>query len=431
MERLTKEKLMTINTAYTHAGVFHADDVFSTALLELMKPDINIERVFEVPEGAELAFDIGGGLYDHHQEGSEVRENGVPYAAFGLLWRDLGAEFLESEEEAKIFDETFVQSIDNTDNTGDPNPLSLAINTFNPSWDVTDDGNCFRQAVEMAVEILVHFKMRTASKLRAVDIVEDARKKSEDGIVVLPVFAPWQSVLVQDWNCVFVVFPSNRGGYNLQVIPRYFDTRDPKVPMPESWLTEAPTGCSFVHKGLFIAAFDTVENAMSAAKEAISKYERPIWDDPKFDREQQDEIRYGLEKGLDVSVYAKPEFSARQMVRIRYGLERGLDVSVYAKPEFSAEQMTEIIAGLTEKLDVSICTNPEFSAGWMTIILNSLRDGIDASVYKPSMTPDEIKTIARNYELAQERKVSIQLKSIRKDLGEEDVKIGTNGLRPR
>ncbi len=34
----------------THSGKFHADDVFSTALLELLNPEFQVERVLEVPE---------------------------------------------------------------------------------------------------------------------------------------------------------------------------------------------------------------------------------------------------------------------------------------------------------------------------------------------------------------------------------------------
>ena len=41
-----------------------------------------------------IVFDIGRGRYDHHQRDSRVRENGVPYAAFGLLWEELGGEIL-------------------------------------------------------------------------------------------------------------------------------------------------------------------------------------------------------------------------------------------------------------------------------------------------------------------------------------------------
>ena len=53
----------------------------------------------------------------------------------------------------------------------------------------------------------------------------------------------------------------------------------------------------------------------------------------KFIKEQMQEIRLGLEKELDVSIYAKPEFRYGQMQEIRLGLEKELDVSIYAKPD--------------------------------------------------------------------------------------------------
>ena len=33
---------------FTHGGKFHADDVFSTALLQILRPDIQITRGFTV-----------------------------------------------------------------------------------------------------------------------------------------------------------------------------------------------------------------------------------------------------------------------------------------------------------------------------------------------------------------------------------------------
>ena len=39
-------------------------------------------------------------------------------------------------------------------------------------------------------------------------------------------------------------------------------------------------------------------------------------------------IIMGLEKGLDVSWYAKPEFNEWQMFQIRLGLENNIDVSI-------------------------------------------------------------------------------------------------------
>ena len=81
--------------AFTHGGKFHADDVFSAALLLYLNPEIVITRGNRVPEDFDgIVFDIGRGEYDHHQKDSRIRENGIPYAAFGLLWEELGTEIL-------------------------------------------------------------------------------------------------------------------------------------------------------------------------------------------------------------------------------------------------------------------------------------------------------------------------------------------------
>ena len=58
-----------------------------------------------------------------------------------------------------------------------------------------------------------------------------------------------------------------------------------------------------------------------------------------FNEDQQEQIRYGLEANLDVSIYANSEFDWKQMQTIRLGLIDNLDVSIYAKPEFDTSQM--------------------------------------------------------------------------------------------
>ena len=78
-------------TAFTHSGKFHADDVFSAALLLYLNPEITIIRGNRVPEDFDgIVFDIGRGRYDHHQKDSRVRENGIPYAGFGTSMSRLG-----------------------------------------------------------------------------------------------------------------------------------------------------------------------------------------------------------------------------------------------------------------------------------------------------------------------------------------------------
>ena len=140
---------------FTHAGKFHADDVFATALLQILRPDIKITRGFTVPDDFDgIVYDIGFGMFDHHQEPREYRANGVPYAAFGLLWRVLGPG-LVGERQARLIDENFIQPLDLNDNTGEQNSLCDAIGFFNPVWDSKEDqDSCFFKAVAVAKQIL-------------------------------------------------------------------------------------------------------------------------------------------------------------------------------------------------------------------------------------------------------------------------------------
>ena len=51
----------------THGGVFHADDVMATVILEKVFGDVTVCRVLEVPEKLNsnvIVYDIGGGKWD-------------------------------------------------------------------------------------------------------------------------------------------------------------------------------------------------------------------------------------------------------------------------------------------------------------------------------------------------------------------------------
>ena len=63
----------------THSGTMHADDIFSTAFLNLYLGDVKVYRTTHVPVDIKddvLVYDIGRGKYDHHQETAKKRENG-------------------------------------------------------------------------------------------------------------------------------------------------------------------------------------------------------------------------------------------------------------------------------------------------------------------------------------------------------------------
>ena len=85
---------------FTHGGIFHADEVFASVVLcsVFEKNYSEIKRVFCVPDDisdSDIVYDIGGGKFDHHQrEGNGVRDNGIPYASAGLIWKRYGEYFL-------------------------------------------------------------------------------------------------------------------------------------------------------------------------------------------------------------------------------------------------------------------------------------------------------------------------------------------------
>ena len=278
---MTMDELLNIDKAITHLGKFHADDVFSTAFLKILNPKIQIERVAEVPDGFDgIAFDIGLGEFDHHQKDAEVRENGVPFAAFGLLWRSFG-KYLLGEQEAEVFDEKFVQPLDLDDNTGCSDPVAALIAAFNPSWDSDDDVNDrFWQAVEFAKGILLRRIESSKSLERAFDVVKKAMENERNGVVVLEKFAPFKQVLCPS-DVKFAVYPSQRGGYSAQAVPSSEPPYGLKCPFPEEWrglrdseaaLASGIKTLRFCHNSGFLIAADELEDAVKACVKAQEKF---------------------------------------------------------------------------------------------------------------------------------------------------------------
>ena len=294
--------------AFTHSGKFHADDVFSSALLLYLNPQITITRGKRVPEGYDgIVFDIGRGRYDHHQRDSRVRENGVPYAAFGLLWEELGSGIL-GETLAQRFDEEFVQPLDNNDNTGEKNELASLIGNFNPVWDETEaaDGVTeeerdrglsvgFLRAVQVAGMVLENKFARYRADARADEKINQvlAMQETQGGdarILVLPEFVPCQKQL-KETDIAFVIFPSNRGGYCIQPQKKP-DSMNYKCSFPKQWLgleneeLQKATGLAsagFCHKGGFLMTVGDEADAIRACGISLEEYEQKpvivcLWD---------------------------------------------------------------------------------------------------------------------------------------------------------
>lgn len=287
-------------TAITHGGTFHADEIMATVILEKVFGDIIVCRTFRVPEDLKedvIVYDIGFGAFDHHQKGGNgARENGVPYAACGLIWKEFGPQIVAKtcnpELVWNLIDRDLIQGIDAGDNGAMPKTdypaqamsFSAVISGFNPNWDSNEDPDeAFAKAVELAEVVFDNTLASTIAKAKAEQIVEEAIEKAEEHIMVLNQFVPWQEYIFSSTSpkadeIQFVVFPSNRGGYNWQCVPDGLGSFGQRKSVPEEWKglrdddIQKVTGidtATFCHPAGFIGGAETLADAYALAKKAV------------------------------------------------------------------------------------------------------------------------------------------------------------------
>ena len=360
MSNLSEQIKQNNATAFTHSGKFHADDVFSSALLLYLNPEIRIIRGNKVPEDFDgIVFDIGRGRYDHHQKDSRIRENGIPYAAFGLLWEELGPEIL-GEELAQKFDESFVQPLDNNDNTGEKNELATLIGNFNPTWDAQGGNDeAFFQAVSVAGMILENKFERYLGNERAdkrvEEILEEHQKailsgeksKEEARILILPEFVPCQKRL-SETDIAFVIFPSNRGGYCIQPQKKEYSLNY-KCSFPVEWLgleneeLAAATGlpsAGFCHKGGFLMTTGTLEDAVKACEISLADFhEKPVI------------VNFGGDEDADALLSQMPKLQSVQIVHIDFPSVPDLEIQgIYGEVSMEKQEWKAAVKEQVKKI---------------------------------------------------------------------------------
>lgn len=253
----------------THSGTFHADDVFSTAFLSLIFEDFEWERNTNMHPNADIIYDKGYGKFDHHQPDNEVRENGIPYASFGKLWREFSNRLTvfnkpTTEWERNYVERTLVQTIDSVDNSGEFDSISTFISFMNP---VDIDGiyenadKQFEKCVNFAKTIIVRYLEHAADVYQKVKILENEIENTHNGVLVLSkhiaLHEPTSFALLDKYNVNFIVYPSMRGGYNMQQIPISLKDNTGKIRFPAEWcLGHYNYPITFCHTGNWLLAFD-------------------------------------------------------------------------------------------------------------------------------------------------------------------------------
>lgn len=111
----------------------------------------------------------------------------------------------------------------------------------------------------------------------------------------------------------------------------------------------------------------------------------------RFNLEQLDILREGMEAGLDIRWYYNYNFSVEQMKLIRDSLADGIDVRYISNPKFSIEQMNLILEGQKEGLDVSLYANAKYNIYKMRTIKACLENEVDIKFANKGYTISQIK----------------------------------------
>lgn len=290
----------------THSGTFHADEVFATAFLSLLFDKINVCRVNEVKSSSvnnnAIIYDVGLGELDHHQVGGNgKRENGVMYAACGLVWKKYGRNILakigvedkDIEYVHSQIDTNLIQFIDANDNGITPTvstdysyvTVASIIASFNPIWNENDNPNDrFYDAVKFAKVIVENYLKKEIAKSQAKEIVENAIENSTNGIMILDRYMPWKEFILNSDNkkakdILYVVFPSNRGGYNVYTVPKEHGSFENRKSLPKEWSglrdeeLQNVTGVKtarFCHIACFICTAENKDDAIKLASLAVN-----------------------------------------------------------------------------------------------------------------------------------------------------------------
>ncbi len=289
----------------THNGSFHADDLFACATLKLIYPDAEIirSRDEEIIKTGDIVLDVGNvydekiNRYDHHQKGGAGNhENGIPYAAFGLIWKHFGTKLCNNQKVWQKIKEKIVLPIDAIDNG-----VTIVKETnihgvmpyfgdqpflvFSPTWKEGEDNidQIFFDQVEKVIPVLRREIQVTSADIEAEEIILNVVKNSSDKkLLVLDTSFPrylYQGTLSALPDILFVIMPrSDVRGWKIEAVKKNPTTMESRKYFPEAWRglrdedLEKATGVSgayFCHNSGFMMATESKEGALEIARIAL------------------------------------------------------------------------------------------------------------------------------------------------------------------
>ncbi len=294
----------------THSGSFHTDDVFAVATLLFIYPDAEVvrSRDTEVINSADIVVDVGGIYdpaklrFDHHQTGGALtRENTIPYASFGLVWKEYGEkvsglpageagskEVMEEIEQKLVF---AIDAIDNGVSVSVPvfnNIQEYTIGDFFGSYKTVKDTEeqlykTFMNMVVVAQGILTREINKIKAKVEERKIVEEIYQKTEDKrIIDLTAynmgFGTYGQTILSHPEPIYVLHLYG-AKFAVRALPLDLNTFENKKAFPEAWrgktgeefeTASGVKGAHFAHKSGYLIVANSKEAALELANKSLN-----------------------------------------------------------------------------------------------------------------------------------------------------------------
>ncbi len=293
----------------THDGIFHADELFALAVLKIFfegKGDllqITRTRDEEKVSVSDIAVDIGGeydkakNRFDHHQKGrAGIRENEIPYASFGLIWKHFGKSITPNLDVWKAIERKLVTPIDALDNgISLSTPIYEGISEYTNAHIISAINNAypsdqtdlaFAKALEFTHLVLVGEIKKAQAKIEGEAIVtKEIIEQGEPEILVLEKYVTWDNAVSKYKNIKLVVF--NDTFADRWCIQAARDSMESfgkdRISFPKEWRglstneLEVASGVAdsvFCHVGGFFAVTKTKNSAIEMAKKVIDSQKK-------------------------------------------------------------------------------------------------------------------------------------------------------------
>ena len=291
----------------THNGAFHADDLFATATLSILNNgNIKIIRTrnTKMYEKGDYVYDVGGvydpekDRFDHHQRGGAgKRENGVPYASFGLVWKKYGEQLCGSKEVTEYIDRKIAQPVDAIDNGFDVSTpivkdvseysISSILKAFYPTWkeDTLDIDNIFKKEAKKLVPLLKREIKVAQDEIEGKHLMIESYNNTKDKRIII-LDKPFHRFSVMDVlsrfpEPIYYISPSGHSNeWKAETVKVNPHTLESRKMFPESWrgytngderLKEI-TGVKdiiFCHQSGFLVHVKSKESAIALAEKAL------------------------------------------------------------------------------------------------------------------------------------------------------------------